>query len=129
MWCVRYDLRLKKPRKATGPDSIPLKVDKFASNVTDSHFYNIIVKDLEKNKYSEEPKTALVRVIFKKNERNKIGNHRLVSILNGMSKINERCIHNSFSSYAETILSNFISACKKSYSSNHVTSRWLVWLI
>ena len=30
-----------------------------------------IIKDLEKNKYPEEPKTALVRPIFKKNERNK----------------------------------------------------------
>ena len=62
---VRYGLRLKNPRKATGPDFIPLKVIKFASNVIDSHLYNIIIKDLE------EPKTALVGPIFKKNERNK----------------------------------------------------------
>ena len=41
-----------------------------------------------------------------------------------MSKIYERCIHNSLSSYVETIfLSNFISACKKSFSSNHVLLR------
>ena len=40
-----------------------------------------------------------------------------------MSKIYERCIHNSLSSYAETILSNFISGYKKSYSSNHVLLR------
>ena len=67
---VRYALRLKNPRKVTGPDFIPLKFIKFASNVIDSQFYNIIRKDLEKNKYSDEPKTALVRPIFKKNERN-----------------------------------------------------------
>ena len=40
-----------------------------------------------------------------------------------MSKINERCIHNSLSFYSQTILSNFISACKKPYSSNHVLLR------
>ena len=40
-----------------------------------------------------------------------------------MSKIYGRCIHNSLSSYAETIFSNFISAYKKSYSSNHVLLR------
>ena len=40
-----------------------------------------------------------------------------------MSKIYERCIHSSLSFYAETILSNFISAYKKSYSSNHVLLR------
>ena len=62
---VRYALRLKNPRKVTGPDFIPLKFIKFASNVIDSHLYNIIIKDLE------EPKTALVGPIFKKNERNK----------------------------------------------------------
>ena len=62
---ARYALRLKNPRKAAGPDFIPLKGIKFASNVIDSHLYNIIIKDLEKNKYSEEPKTALVRPIFK----------------------------------------------------------------
>ena len=89
-------------------------------NVNDSHPYNIIIKDLEKNKYSKEPKTALVRPIFKKNEKNTIRNYRPLSSLNGMSKIYEMCIHNSLSSYAETMLSYFISAYKKSYSSNHV---------
>ena len=48
------------PRKAAGPDCIPLKAIKFVPNVIDSHLSNIIIKDLEKNKYSEEPKTALV---------------------------------------------------------------------
>ena len=108
---LRYDLRLKNLRKGTIPDFISLKVIKFASNVIDSHLYNITIKDLEKNKYSEEPKKALVKPIFKKNERNKIGNYRPVSILNRMSKI-----HNSLSSYAEIILPNFISAYKKCYS-------------
>ena len=54
------------PKKATGPDGIPIKAIKYASNAIDSHLSNIIAKDLEINKYSEEPKTALVRPIFKK---------------------------------------------------------------
>ena len=52
------------PKKATGPDGIPIKAIKYASNAIDSHLSNIIAKDLEINKYSEEPKTALVRPIF-----------------------------------------------------------------
>ena len=68
---VKYGLRLKNLRKTTGTDFIPVKVFKFASNVIDSHLCNIIIKELEKNKSSEEPKTALARSIFKKNERNK----------------------------------------------------------
>ena len=115
---VKYSLRLKNPRKVTGPDFIPIKVIKFASNVINSYLYNIIIK--EKNKYSEEPKAALMRPIFKKNERNKTGNFRPVSILNGISKIYEKYIHNSFSLCAETILSNIISAYKEFHSSNHV---------
>ena len=94
----------------------------FASNVIDSHLCNII-KDLEKDS-SEKPKTILLRPIVKKNERNKVENYRPVSILNGMSKIYDRCIHNSLSSYAETILSNSISAPKKSYSSKKHIENW-----
>jgi len=84
---------------------------------------HIIFQDLEKDKYSEEPKIALVRPVFKKNERNKIENYRPVSILNGLSKIYERFIHNSLSAYAENILSDFIAAYRKTYSSNHVLLR------
>ena len=51
-----------------------------------------LIKDLGKMKYSEEPKISLVRPIFKKNKRNKIGNSMPLSILNGISKIYESCI-------------------------------------
>ena len=40
-----------------------------------------------------------------------------------MSKIYERFIHGCLSSYAESFLSKFISAYRKSYSSNHVLLR------
>ena len=40
-----------------------------------------------------------------------------------MSKIYERFIHDCLSSYAESFLSKFISAYRKSYSSNHVLLR------
>ena len=52
IWSCSFNckVRLKTeiPRKATGTDFIPLKVNKFASNVINSGLYNIIVKDLEK---------------------------------------------------------------------------------
>ena len=41
-----------------------------------------------------------------------------------MSKISERFIHNSLF-YVETILSHFIPAYRKSYSTNHVLLRLL----
>ena len=68
---VRYGLKLKSPKKATLADFIPTKVIRFTLNVIDSHLCNIKIKDLEKNEYLEEPKTAFLRPIFQKNEKNK----------------------------------------------------------
>ena len=51
---------------------------------------SITYKRPRKTKYPEKSKTALVRPIFKNNERNKIENYSPISILNGMSKIYER---------------------------------------
>ena len=53
-------IKYLNPRRATGSDFIPLKVIKFVWNVIDPHLHNII-KDLEKNKYSEGPKAAFSR--------------------------------------------------------------------
>ena len=41
------------PKKATGPDGIPIKVLRYASNAIDSHLCNIIGNDIDKNKYIE----------------------------------------------------------------------------
>ena len=111
------------PQKATGPDGIPIKVIMSSNNVTDSHITNIINQDLNIDKYSEEAKTALVRPLFKKDDRNKIKNYRPVSIVNGFSKIYERFLLNSLSEYAENTLSEFIAAYRKTYSSNNVLLR------
>ena len=43
----------------------------------------------------------------KMKEKSNIRNYRPVNILNGMSKIYGECIHNTLSSYDETILTKF----------------------
>ena len=111
------------PKKATGPDGIPIKVIMSANNIIDSHITNIINQDLNIDKYSEEAKTVLVRPLFKKDDRDKIKNYRPVSILNGFSKIYERFLLNSLSEYVENTLSEFIAAYRKTYSSNNVLLR------
>ena len=40
------------PRKATGPDGIPVKVLKIARNVIDSHLSNIINGDIKEIEFS-----------------------------------------------------------------------------
>ena len=108
------------PNKATGPDRIPLKIIKTAANVIDSHLAYIINKDLKENKFSENAKTALVRPIYKQDDRDKIKTYRPVSLLNGFSKIYERLLHDSLSNFTDKIFSKFVSAYRKSYSSNHI---------
>ena len=99
---------------------MPLKIIKTAANVTDSHLAYIINKDLKENKFSENAKTALVRPIYKKYDRGKINNYRPVSLLNGFSKMYERFLHDSLFNFTDKILSKFVSAYRKPYSSNRV---------
>ena len=94
-----------------------------SANVTDCHLANIINNDISSNKYWKHAKTATVRPIFKKDDRTNTKNYRPVSLLNIFSKIYERFLHESLTSYVETFLSKFIPVYCKSYSLNHVLIR------
>ena len=76
--------------KTTGPNGLPAKFVQMSANVIDCHLSNIITCDISKNKYSEHAKTATVRPIFKKDDRKKIKNYQLVSLLNMFSKIYQK---------------------------------------
>ena len=91
--------------------------------IIDKHLTNIINNDLLRNSFSDSAKIASVRPIFKKGERTEIGNYRPVSILNCFSKIYERFLHNQIVSFSNEFLSDFISAYRKEYSTNHVLIR------
>ena len=60
------------PKKATGPDKIPVKIVKQAANIIDSHLANIINNDLSRNSFSNSAKVASVSPIFKKDDRTNI---------------------------------------------------------
>ena len=111
------------PKKATGPDKIPPKIVKLSANVIDSHYTNIIINDIETDCFADNGKTALVRPIYKKKDRQKVENYRPVSILNCFSKIYEKYIHEQFKPFMEGFLSQFISAYRENYSSCHVLTR------
>ena len=106
--------------KATGPDGIPAKFLQISANAIDCHLSNIITCDISKNKYSEHAKTATLRPIFIRNDRKNIKNYRPVSLLNMFSKIHEKFLHEGITSCVSTFLSKFISAYRKSNSTNHV---------
>ena len=75
------------PKKAAGPDKVPVKIVKLAASVIDFHLTNIINNNLSNNAFSGSAKLASVRPIYKKDDRNEIKNYRPVSILNCFSKI------------------------------------------
>ena len=75
------------PSKVTGSDSVPVKILKIDSQLT-----NILNRDIKENKFSEDAKTALVRSLSKKNNRDKIQNYIPVNT----SKERERYFLNSF---------------------------------
>ena len=109
--------------KAKGPDGISAKFVKMSANVIDCHLANIINNDISLNKYSKHAKTATVRPIFKKDDGTKIKNYRPVSLSNIFLKTYERFLQENLTNYVDTFLSKFISAYRKSYSSNHVLIR------
>ena len=55
--------------KAKGSDWISAKFDKMSTDITDFHIANIINKGISENTYSENAKTAHVRLIFKKGDK------------------------------------------------------------
>ena len=109
--------------KTKGPDGISVKFVKMSADVIDCHLANIINNDISLNEYFEHAKTATVRPIFKKDDKIKIKNYRPVSLLNTFWKIYERFLLGNLTNYVDTFLSKFISAYRKSYSSNHVLIR------
>ena len=91
--------------------------------IIDKQLTNIVNNDFLRKSFSDSPKLASVRPIFKKGERTEIGNYRPVSILNCFSKIHEKFLHNQIASFSKEFLSDFISAYRKGYSANHVLLR------
>ena len=65
-------------------------------------------------------KLCLVRLVYNKDDSNKIKNYRPVSLLNGFSKVYERFLYDSLSTSIDKKLSKFVSTYRKSYSSNHI---------
>ena len=116
-------LKQTYPKKATGSDTIPPQLVKMSANVIDKHLYDIINMDIENYNVPDNTKLVTGRPIYKKKSRKELESYRPVSLLNDFSKIYEKYIHNSITSFVSNFLSIFISTIRKSYSPNHVLIR------
>ena len=90
--------------------------------IIDKYLTNIINNDLLRNSFSNSAKVASVRPIFKKGERTEIKNYKPVFYIVFPKSMKGSYITKSHL-FQMNFLSDFISAYRKGYSTNHVLIR------
>ena len=73
--------------------------------------------------FPEQAKIANVRPIHKKDKREEIRNYRPILVLLSFSKNFKKFIQESITPFVDKFLSEFISAYRKTCSTNHVLLR------
>ena len=111
-------------KKSTGEDQIPPKLVKLASKHLLKPVTNAVNSSIRSSVFPKKAKRAAVTPLDKGGkDKNTIGNFRPVSVLNVFSKFFENVIKNQITVFLDTQLSIFISAYRKSYSTQHVLMR------
>ena len=113
-------------KKAVGVDTIPPKLIKIGADIIAEPLTQAINCCLRQGIFPENAKVASVVPLDKgKPDKYDVLNYRPVSILNVFSKIYEKVIKNQLASYLDKYFSPFISAYRKSYSTQQVLIRLL----
>ena len=115
-------------KKAVGVDTIPPKLIKIGADIIAESLTQAITCCLRQGIFPENAKVASVVPLDKgKPDKYDVLNYRPVSILNAFSKIYEKIyvIKNQLASYLDKYFSPFISAYRKSYSTEQVLIRLL----
>ena len=117
--------------KATGIDKIPVRLVACSANVTKRVLTKIINKSISKNEFPKLMKIGKIIPIYKGGKDASRLNKkyfRPVSVLTAFSKVFERYILEQMLEHVNVILSDKISAYRKSYSTQHVllklTEEW-----
>ena len=107
-------------------DAIPPKLIKIGADIIAEPLTQAINCCLRQGIFPENAKVASVVPLDKgKPDKYDVLNYRPVSILNAFSKIYEKVIKNQLASYLDKYFSPFISAYRKSYSTQQVLIRLL----
>ena len=89
---VMDQLNIINTNKAYGPDGIPPRILKEAKNIICKPLTQLFNKSLQMHTFPTMWKRANVLPIFKKGDKNALGNYRPISLLSIMSKIFEKII-------------------------------------
>ena len=112
-------------KKAIGFDSIPAKILKESIHILVTPLTSIINQCIEEQTFPSSAKIATIFPSFKKLDRLLKCNYRPISVLSAMSKIFERILKDQIMVHMDTLLSPYVSAYRKNYSSQHVLIRLL----
>ena len=80
----------------------------------------MINDEISNKTFPASEKLASVRIIYKRDDRNEIKSYRPVGILNSFSKIYEQFLNEQLLPFINFSLSEFISAYRNGYSTNHI---------
>ena len=112
--------------KSTGEDQIPPKLIKLSSEYLSKPLTDAINSSIRSSTFPENGKRASVTPLDKGGpDKTIITNYRPISVLNTFSKFYENVIKNQLTSFINKRISVFISAYRKSYSTQHVLMRLL----
>ena len=111
--------------KSTGEDKIPPKYVKASANLLAEPITRVINRSIKECYFPNKAKVASVLPLFKSLERILKKNYRPVSVLSTFLKVMERVIKSQIVPYMDLHLSEFVSAYRKHYSSQHVLIRLL----
>ena len=118
---VRKLLQQLNPRKASSDDKIPPASINIAAEALSSPLSKAISNSFKHNFFPDNAKVACVKPLDKKTgNKHSISNFRPVNILNTFSKIYEKFSKDFLISKIKMLLSPFLAAYRKSYSTQHV---------
>ena len=112
-------------KKAVGIDTIPPLIIKESAEVLVEPLTKLINQSIKENVFPSTAKIAAVLPFFKKDDRMLKKNYRPISILSSISKIFEKILKNQIMEYMDKLLSPYLSAYRKHYSTHHVLIRLL----
>ena len=122
---INFILKNLNVNKSPGPDLLPPKLIKSVKDIIDKPLTDVINYMIESCIFPDNAKIAHVTPVFKtdKKDRQEKSFYRPISVIGVFSKIIERYIETKLNKIIEDLLSIFIAAYRKKYSTNHVLIR------
>ena len=115
-------------KKACQESDIPVKISKDNIDIFSEFILLNFNNSIFDGTFPSELKKADVIPVFKKKDRNNVGNYRPVSILPNLLKVYERCFYNQMYKYFNHIFSKWQCGFCKSFSTQHcllvMTEEW-----